>query len=247
MGFRNIVGLKTADDISDMLDRILASAAAPSAAGEGNTSLISFSDSIIRARPCARDLSVAFFHEVSELARAQWNLMNSGILVRGGITAGEVLIKPGRAFGPAFIKAYDLESSWAKGPRILVDPEIIIMLRAEAKTKGGEEGRALIARARELLNHDADGLWFVDYIREASQFTSSADHRAALLAQRDEIIKITNGLKPSSPVLSKYLWLIRYFNDSAKRIYRGDKSLEIKRTDVPLADRLLLPIRKASI
>lgn len=246
MGFRNIVGMKTADEISEILDRTLASAAPPSSATESDTSMISFSDSIIRARPCAKDLPAAFFHEAGELARAQWTLMNSGILVRGGITAGEVLMKPGRAFGPAFIKAYDLESSWAKGPRILVDPEIVIAIRDAAKKAGGENGRALIARARELLTQDADGLWFVDYIRSALQSGSQADHRAAMLAQRDEIIKVTNGLKPSSPILPKYLWLIRYFNDSAKKIHSGDKSIEIKRTDVPLADRLLLPARKAS-
>lgn len=246
MGFRNIVGLKTADEISEILDRTLASAAAPSGAADDATSMISFSDSIIRARPCAKDLSAAFFYEAGELARAQWTLMNGGILVRGGITAGEVLMKPGRAFGPAFIKAYDLESSWAKGPRILVDPEIVMAIRDGAKKIGGENGHALITRARELMTQDADGLWFVDYIRLALKSESHAGHRAAMLAQRDEIIKITNGLKPSSPVLPKYLWLIRYFNDSAKKLHPGDKSIEIKRTDVPLADRLLLPARKTS-
>jgi hypothetical protein len=245
MGFRNIVGMKTADEISEMLDRTLASAAAPSVAGKADTSVISFSDSIIRARPCANDLAAAFFHEVGELARAQWTLMNKGILVRGGITAGQVLVRPDRAFGPAFVKAYDLESSWAKGPRILVDPEIVMALRAQAKANG-KDGLTLISRARELLAHDADGLWFVDYIKVALEFATLSDHRAAMLAHRDEIMRVANGLKPSSPVLPKYLWLIRYFNESAKKLHPADKALEIKRTDVPSSDRLLLPIRKSA-
>lgn len=243
MGFRNIVGMKSADEISEILDRTLASAATPSVAGEADTSMISFSDSIVRARPCSKDLASALFHEIGELARAQWTLMNRGILVRGGITAGKVLMQPGRAFGPAFIKAYDLESSWAKGPRILVDPEIIMALRSQAKAKG-RDGSALITRARELLAHDADGLWFVDYIKVALEFTTPHDHRSAMLAHRDEIMRVANALKPSSPVLPKYLWLIRYFNKSAKELHHGDKSLEIKRTDVPSSDRLLLPLRK---
>ncbi|RYG87978.1 MAG: hypothetical protein EON59_05810 [Alphaproteobacteria bacterium] len=239
MGFRNIVGTASADEISVMLDHTLASAAPPSAADEIGTSVISFSDSIIRARPCGKDLAAALFHEVAELARAQWSLMNKGILVRGGVTAGEVLVQSGRAFGPAFIKAYDLESSWAKGPRILIDPTIITSLRDQARVK--EAGSDVIARARALLAHDSDGLWFVDYVRIALEFATTADHRAAMLAHRDEIIRVANTLKPSSAVLPKYLWLIRYYNESARKLHPGDKGLEIKRTDVALADRLLLP------
>lgn len=244
MGFRNIVSMKTADEISMMLDHTLANAAAPSAAKESETSVISFSDSVIRARPCAKDLAGALFHEVEELARAQWALLNKGILVRGGVTAGDVLMQAGRAFGPAFVKAYDLESSWAKGPRILIDPLVITALRDQAKANGADAGADLITRARALLAHDSDGLWFVDYVRIALEFTSTADHRASMLAQRDEIIRVANTLKPSSPVLPKYLWLIRYYNESTKKLHRGDKALEIKRTDVALADRLLLPTAK---
>lgn len=237
MGFREIVKSTDADRIVQMLDLIQAKAAAP---GEGEgTSVISFSDSIIRARPCGGDLLAALIHEVGELATAQWDLMDYGILVRGGTTIGDVLVAPARAFGPAFVRAYEMESSWARSPRIVLDPATVDHVRESLKGQGSK--RDLMRAVRASIAFDRDGLWFVDYIGAAFRRLGAEAHREVLARHRNRIIASANALKWDSPVWAKYLWLIRYFNTSCKALYKDDKGLKILRSDVPFADELLIP------
>jgi hypothetical protein len=53
------------------------------------------------------------------------NLVSLRVLIRGGITFGEVSARVGRAFGPAFVDAYGLESRFAHFPRIVVSPSAL--------------------------------------------------------------------------------------------------------------------------
>jgi len=245
MGFREIVKSRTADEITLMLDLIQATAAGTGSSGAQVPSVISFSDSVIRALPCSSDPITALKQEVEELAKAQWELMDNEILVRGGITIGQVLITANRAFGPAFVRAYELESSWAGSPRIVIDPGAIEIIRKQIrKTSSTEAKRKLVRSIRRAVSLDGDGIWFVDYISYARRSVGITAHHAAMKRHRDHIIKSANMLKPGSSVLAKYLWLIRYFNNSVKKHHANDISLKIKRTDVPLSDDLLIPAFK---
>ena len=241
MGFREIVKAKDAEAITGMLDLIQAKAAVPAAVTGDVTTIISFSDSVIRARPCARDNVAALAHEVGELATAQWDLMENAILVRGGITIGQVLMTTGRAFGPAFVRAYELESGWARSPRVVLDPTAVRVIREQATGVGTGPRRALIRMVRQNLKLDQDGLWFVDYIAAAHRRLGAADHLVAMRRHRDMIIQTANEQKPESSVWAKYLWLIRYFNDAAKSLHKDEAGLKIRRTDVPMSDDLLIP------
>jgi hypothetical protein len=224
-----------------MLDLIQAKAAAPGTDGPDSTSIISFSDSVIRARPCAGDVVAALVYEIRELAVAQWELMNHRIFVRGGMTIGDVLMVPGRAFGPAFIRAYELETSWARSPRIVLDPRTVEHIREQARGTGLTGRRQLLTTIRESIAFDQDGLWFVDYIGAAYKRLGADEHWAVLSRQRDSIIASANTLRPESDVWAKYLWLIRYFNTSAAKLHKGKKGMKIQRSDVPFADDLLIP------
>lgn len=236
MGFRELVHSHDADAITEALDAIKATAAAPGD-GEGEaTSIISFSDSIIRARPCGKDAIAALLHEVSELASAQWSLMEDGVLVRGGITAGDVLMAPDRAFGPAFIRAYDLESKSAVSPRVIVDPDFIEELRETIKTPAYSKRRTPLYKARRMLRADVDGNWFVDYVSDAYHRLHNAEHLAALKRHRETIIETANEFEPGSKVFGKYAWLIGYFNSSVDRFHKGVNGLKILQSDVPNPD-----------
>lgn len=240
MGFRDIVRKRDCDAITHMLDLIQSSAAVP---GESQkTAVISFSDSVVRARPCGTDVVSALLHEVQALATAQWDLMGHGILVRGGLTIGNVLMTTDRAFGPAFVRAYEIESSWAKSPRMVVDPTSVRLIREQARAANGLTARRkLIGSVRKILRLDQDGLWFVDYITSARARLDEDTHRSTMMRHRENIIAEANALGDSSPVLAKYLWLIRYFNGSAKRLHPTVAGLKIRPSDVPLSDELLLP------
>jgi hypothetical protein len=52
-------------------------------------------------------------------------LFDEGILLRGGITVGDVALSYGQLFGPAVIRGYALESQVARFPRIVVGEEVL--------------------------------------------------------------------------------------------------------------------------
>ncbi|MCC5014638.1 hypothetical protein [Legionella sp. 31fI33] len=53
------------------------------------------------------------------------NLLESGFLVRGGISLGLLHHTDQIIFGPALVRAHDLEHNEAKFPRILIDDSVI--------------------------------------------------------------------------------------------------------------------------
>ena len=65
---------------------------------------------------------------------------------------------------------------------------------------------------------------------------------ASLLRFKDIIIDKIDELPDNSLVLTKLLWLVRYHNASAKRLFPNNPSLKIGRSDVPESDELLRPI-----
>ncbi|WP_139278854.1 hypothetical protein [Sphingobium sp. YR657] len=241
MGFKEIVAGQDAQAITRMLNLIQKKAAAAGEDTAEATKIISFSDSVIRARPVSEDAVTALLFEVGELATAQWDLMGSGILVRGGITIGDVLVAPGRAFGPAFVRAYELEASWARSPRVVFDPAAVGQIRDQAKLGNYAARRKLILAVRKNLKLDQDGIWFIDYIANAYRRLEASEHRRQMMKHRKIIITSANELQPDSAVIAKYLWLIRYFNASAKSLHEGVTGLKISRADVPLSDELLIP------
>lgn len=242
MGFREIVKAGDVDRITRMLDLIQAKAAAPNEGNPNDTSVISFSDSVIRARPGGTDAVGALMHEVNELATAQWELMEFGILVRGGMTYGDVLMAPARAFGPAFVRAYELEANWARSPRVVLDPRTVEHIRDQAAANQLVSRRKLLQSVRASIILDQDGLWFIDYIGVAHRRLGREQHQAAMARLRETIISEANALKPESAVWAKYLWLIRYFNGARTKFYKNEKGLKIQRSDVPFADELLIPV-----
>jgi hypothetical protein len=61
---------------------------------------------------------------IQHLANAQLASALVGFLVRGGITVGNVVHDDEVVFGPGLNRAYELETSVAKYPRIILDPEV---------------------------------------------------------------------------------------------------------------------------
>lgn len=240
LGFRNIVRDQGFDDIQTMLDLV------GEAAGlaEKSTKVLSFSDSIIRARHTNQNTMFEdLLYEVKSLAQAQWALLEHGILVRGGVTVGKVAIGPGRAFGPAFVRAYDLESSLAGAPRIVLDPAVVQTIREVLRLQSGRTKiHRMITDLKCHVRLGEDGLWAVDYIGSiASTIKDQPEFIKTLLRYRNTIISKANALDATSPILPKFLWLIRYHNARSKELLPTATGLKIKSSDVPASDELLKP------
>ncbi len=98
-----------------------------------NLKTVFFSDSVVRIRyiPDFEALHPSDGHYMFLLEKELWllseiqaALLKRGVLIRGGITIGDVYydVETNQLFGKAMNRAYELESTLANYPRIVIDP-----------------------------------------------------------------------------------------------------------------------------
>lgn len=241
LGFSDVVRDRSATEINDMLD--LLSEAAATQPLFGDTEVLSFSDSVIRTRRCGEAVLSAVVIEIRELAVAQCDLALEGVLIRGGMTTGDVSVSDGRVFGPGFIRAYELETRFAGSPRIVIDTALIPELRKQ-RTTANPDYQHDIQLVRQWMTQGDDGLWFVDYLRNARAAGAPDYHLPMMKRHRTMIIEQARGLDLSSALVPKFLWLAQYHNRVATKMHPDNESIRLGRKDIPIFDQLLLPKRR---
>ncbi len=180
------------------------------------------SDAIVRVRPYNTTYQDgALFHELYDLLLAQIELVGMGVLIRAGVTVGQVYIgKTGKGpvFGPGMARAYEIESCEAVYPRIVVDPLVLKQHKNDKRLRSEfnsieEELRVL----RRIVSKGDDGKLFIDYLASDEEFDDPGlffgylqDHaklvRKGLNAQLDARTK------------NKYSWLRDYHNHHVKQL-----------------------------
>lgn len=83
--------------------------------------ITSFSDNVVVSGPAEDYIVDAFIRGISQI---QQGLLYAGLMVRGGMTYGKIYHDDDVVFGPALHRAYDMERSIAKFPRVLIDENI---------------------------------------------------------------------------------------------------------------------------
>lgn len=242
LGFSDLVAKSdNPQTIRDILRR-LASFAANAEESEhevDETAAVVFSDSIIRVRFIdGRYRSGALFQEVLKLLHVQGEMLSDNVLLRGGLTVGMIHVEGQLAFGPGFIRAYQLESEFANYPRIVIGPEVFKALRASDRLVAEHHDLAdEIHYQGRMLKRGDDGLWFIDYLYGIwGEMDEPENHPALVEQHRALIISRANAAPENSRVLQKYLWLAGYLNDVAERISRPD--LKITRTEISALEAL---------
>jgi hypothetical protein len=99
------------------------------------------------------------------------DLLANGFLLRGAIAKGPLYHSSTAVFGPAFLRAHDLEQNIAKFPRIIVDRDT-----HEDFERNGPSDEVYDQFIRPDLRHDDDGPVFVDIF---SGFRIDAAHSPA--------------------------------------------------------------------
>lgn len=119
-----------------------------------------------------------------------------GMLIRGGVTLGPLHHKDGVVLGPAMVEAYELESSLAIYPRIVISNHLYSELRANFDL---------------MLLRDFDGIIHLNYFRA---FLVIGNHEKQLIASwdalaRDRIEENIKSLEQNGlwKEASKWVWL----------------------------------------
>jgi hypothetical protein len=144
-------------------------------------------------------------------------LADEGILLRGGITVGDVALSYGQLFGPAVIRGYELESRVAIFPRIVVGQEVLDEVKRNPALWIHDRDTELQA-VKDLLRRDCDGEYFVDYLRVVeSELNDPSQYVGFLDKHRELIEKGLRRYKTNASVLPKYKWLREYHRQTIKQ------------------------------
>ena len=101
--------------------------------------------------------------------------------VRGAIDiAWGMEIRPGELYGPAIVRAYELEREVAQYPRIVVGQEVIRYLEAHKANAGKEPeilaNRDFAKRCLNMLVQDDDGHWILHYLGDEFRSSVTYEH-----------------------------------------------------------------------
>jgi len=232
LGFRSLVEERTAEEIYVII-KTLEKYTQPDEHGQKSRSMDevrlysrafahAISDAIVRVRPFwTQQRDGALVYELLDLLYAQIELVNSGILIRAGMSIGQChagFDGEGPFFGPALIKAYEIESKAATHPRIVIDEAVLEAHRTVEQLRGEHNTFEYEANfIMKILKLDSDGKYFIDYLANHSEFDDLGTY-FQFIEKHAELIRI--GLKKNagnSSVLPKYEWLKNYHNTYVKK------------------------------
>lgn len=170
-----------------------------------------FSDCIAISTNAARHITFSMLLEtVRDIAQ---NFLRMGFLFRGGISKGKLLHKGNMIYGPALIRAYELECKEAITPRILIDDGIVdkSVTGVAVRNKNGD-----LLGYTKLWALDSDDKVMADYLRP---FMDMPDTQTPELVVRSVLepayTTINHGLNThqgNEKILRKYRWLTNYYN-----------------------------------
>ena len=168
----------------------------------GDTKVTLFSDSIVISIDKANSYGVlAIF---STLKKLQIHLIRDQILLRGGIVHGKLIHDKDILLGPALISAYDLESSSALYPRIVIDPKVLqIYARREGEVM--KNVRIKHFDYHKTFEKDFDGTYYIDYFSDVVNYLNSGSIEA-YVKDVNSIVE-TNLKSTDVRIRMKYMWM----------------------------------------
>jgi len=222
LGFGSMVSDRSRHDtIDNILSRLKERTQFEQYQTEGNQQrFTNFSDCCVRSTPIVRTDGEwngfgILAHEILTIVHAQMTLiMSEGVFLRGAITLGDIHHEDGTVFGPALVRAYQLESTVAEYPRIIIDPRIIERFRtSEDLDSDWHDHDQEMGYVADWLKKGSDGLYFIDYLRLViSESDNTAEALEFFRRHRDLITEQANLNENRLGIAVKYNWLIEYHN-----------------------------------
>lgn len=225
LGFRNLLETHHAHDIRDVLLKLrefTAPVDEPPTRRMKDARLLSrafadsVSDAVVRVRAFDTQFNDgAFFHELLDLLHAQVECIGHGVVIRAGVAVGNAhvgLDGKGPVFGPAMVRAYEIETHEAIHPRIVVDHTAYQNFLADARLrKQDHDLEEELRYVDRLLRVDADGTRFIDYLGASeSEFDDPASYFLFLQSHAELVRGKLGGT--TGTVREKFEWLAAYHN-----------------------------------
>jgi len=238
LGFKNLLRFKSSKEVLEILKSIKKNIDPGSEYRKMfEMKSIAFSDSAIRAinirsRSNLNHPSGLLYHEISDVALIQALLIHDhSVFIRGGMSVGDLCINRSIVFGQGLVNAYELESTKAVYPRIIVEEHLydLIKLPNSLLKKLGHDTVTELEYLDNMLMVDDDGLRFINYLTAGSP----EDYAFFSLLERHRDLVIQNAkATKSDSVLDKYHWAARYHNkvvdshpDAYYESFEVDKSM----------------------
>ena len=186
---------------------------------ETEQKFLNFSDTCVRTTPLVQsdgrtnDFGI-LWHELMAVAHLQADMIwKHNILLRGAITIGNVFNNGQELFGPAIVAAYELESTVAIYPRVIVDP----IMWAHYKTnpllrKRDHDYDTDKEYVEKTVTRGDDGVWFVDYMTTMAGEVDDANEFSSLLVEHKKMILAGTCGDTLNRQNAKYSWLAKYHN-----------------------------------
>ena len=250
LGFSSLVSTSSAEETANVLNAVEyfsdPTIRFPEEGAEPNRAIVHiFSDTIVRVRPIERDDNRKFrtgilFQELYDLVHIQSELINHGVVLRGSVSFGPIYVNESRVFGPALIRAYELENNCAVFPRIVLDPQLLSefenneLLRSEWNSFQDE-----YKSVYQLLQEGEDAFWFIDYLRGiGSELDEPEMYPDLLKTHKNLIITQASELTLPKNVIQKFMWLARYHNHLVNSLKNEwFRQFDIDSNDLLIANR----------
>jgi hypothetical protein len=188
-------------------------------------SFVNFSDLVVRVVPILTDANVKYrmgliFHEIMDLCYLQANLFSRNVLIRGALTVGFISVDDGLIFGPALVQAHLLESKRAVYPRIIVDPDVLEMLKECPVLRAHDTFEEEMSYLDSALQRDEDRELFLNYLNWLNENADDHHEHMQFLAFHkgfigESILKLQNqdlDAAEKDKRAAKLTWLCKLHN-----------------------------------
>ncbi|POS00675.1 hypothetical protein Q361_1324 [Flavobacterium croceum DSM 17960] len=173
----------------------------------GKTNSTSFSDSIVVSVKTDNNINEMTSTLIVNLAYIGSVLMEQGILIRGGITIGDIIHnEKGTVFGQGLIEAYMLEAKSAIYPRIILSDKLIKELNYPLEQK---KNRYPYHQYIDRFEDGCVGFHQMNYYQVIDSWTEMTIEKmtSSLSNVRKVIIQGLDISFESPEIFKKYIWL----------------------------------------
>lgn len=166
-----------------------------------------FSDCIVVSFKDTEESGI--FHLFLDVLHLHIDAMAKGYMIRGAITQGLLYHTEDIIFGPALVKAYELESKVSNFPRVIMEDSLLNT--GATNCKKGHTFNMEMEYLKNIVSLDNDGYYFIDYFENAFSEMDEPEYFPDYLDAMRKVI--TNGLASHNVSLkSKYMWMKLRFN-----------------------------------